>query len=60
MNQMTDRQGDEMAERLRAMADRWRERLADPVLADQIRTGRATLSPLVKNLLAAFPPNSAK
>jgi hypothetical protein len=57
---VTDREAAQLEESLRQQADRWRERLADPVLAEQVRAGTAVISPLVRGLLAAFPPAPKK
>lgn len=58
MDEVTEREAGDLESRLRALAGEWRDRLADPVVAAGVRAGRLRVSPLVRDLLAAFPPAS--
>lgn len=49
---------DEMENRMRWLADQWRERLADPVTAELVKAGKLVVSPMVSSLLAAYPPTT--
>ena len=52
---MDEKEGEELESSLRKLAEEWRNRLEQPELKEALRTGRAVLSPLVKELLDAFP-----
>lgn len=47
---------DDLERSLQKTADQWRARLADPAVQAQIRAGTLRLSPLVQQLLLAYPP----
>lgn len=49
--EMSDQEGYQMLEALRQIAEEWRERLRDPVLASLIRSGKVQINPLVLKLL---------
>lgn len=55
-NPEEDREAEETAQQLQAMADEWRERLKNPDLQAQLKAGVVEISPMVKQLLDAFPP----
>lgn len=57
MDPVTDQEADELTVKLKAIADQWRTRLADPATQQQLAAGTLAVSPLVKELLAAFPPD---
>jgi hypothetical protein len=50
----------ELENHLRKLADQWREKLADPQVQAQIKAGTMVVSPLVEQLLSAFPPAQRK
>lgn len=56
----TDQEMAEFEDQMRAEAEKWRARLADPQVQAQIKAGTLTLSPLVHQLLEAFPPRPTK
>lgn len=47
---------DEVEENLQRLADKWRARLQELGVQEQVKAGRLRLSPLVVELLEAFPP----
>ena len=51
-----DQEADQFLQDMQALADRWRQRLADPALQAGIKAGKVQISPLVHQLLSAFPP----
>ncbi len=55
-----EQEATKLLERLKVMAEQWRSRLADPILQRAIEAGQLVLSPLVKELLALFPPAGKK
>ena len=55
---VTDQEAEQMEQALKEIAATWRKRLADPLIQTEIRAGRMTVSPLVQQLLLAFPPES--
>jgi hypothetical protein len=57
---VTDQEAEAFQAKLRKQADKWRSRLADPVIQQEIKAGRMEVSPLVKQLLNAFPPVAKK
>ena len=58
MDKETEQDAERMLDHLKALASQWKSRLADPVLAKEIEAGRMAVSPLVRELLAMFPPTS--
>ncbi len=50
----------ELEQSLQEQADQWRERLKDPLIKQQIKTGKMQISPLVSDLLLAFPSKQKK
>jgi hypothetical protein len=56
MHEVTDEDAANLEARLKVVADQWRQRLADPATQALIKSGAMTVSPLVKELLATFPP----
>ena len=57
--EVTDQEAEQFHAMLKQQADQWRQRLADPVIAAQVKAGKIQISPLVKELLLAFPPKSS-
>jgi hypothetical protein len=57
--EITDEDGQKLLERLTVMAERWCERLADPVIRKMIDDGQIVVSPLVKELIAAMEKRRA-
>lgn len=55
-----DQEADDLHNRLQKLADEWRKRLSNPVLKNMVESGQMQISPLIKKLLAAFPPASTK
>ena len=45
---------------MKTLAEDWRRRLADPQVKEQIKRGTLEVSPMVKQLLKAFPATSEK
>lgn len=52
----SDQEEEQTLESLRNLANQWRKRLQDPVTQALVKSGQAQISPLVRKLLAAFPP----
>lgn len=55
MNQEVGADADVLTDRLKKLADRWRTKLQEPAIQDGIKTGQLAVSPLVRQLLAAYP-----
>lgn len=55
---VSEQQANRMLANLKALADQWRMKLADPVVQQLVKEGRMVISPLVKELLALFPEPS--
>lgn len=51
-------EADETLAALTSQAEEWRRLLADPTTAHLVRSGVIAVSPLVSDLLAAFPRKS--
>lgn len=47
----------ELEGNLRKLAEKWRAKLADPLVQQMVKSGQMVVSPLVQKLLAAFPPS---
>lgn len=45
---------------LKRIAQQWHQRLADPLIQAQVKSGQIQISPLVRRLLEAYPPESSK
>ena len=58
--QATEQEAQELEQQMRALASQWRKRLADPQVAAQVKAGTLAVSPLVHQLLAAFPQAQEK
>lgn len=58
--QATEQEAQQFMEEMQKTADQWRAKLADPVMQQQIKAGKLTVSPLVQELLNAFPPSAKK
>jgi hypothetical protein len=56
--EVTQEEADEMLASFQRQADEWRKRLADPQVRAQIKAGTLVVSPLIHELLTAFPPAS--
>ena len=54
---VTNAEGKALEASLRRQAKEWRRRLDDPVTKKLIKSGHLTVSPLVTELLKAFPPS---
>lgn len=57
---MEDEEAKELEGQMRALADQWRERLERPEVKAGLANGSLALSPLVRELLEAFPPRPTK
>lgn len=55
MEEVTQQEGSGLTERLRRLADQWRERMAEPAMQQQIQAGTIQIDPLVTDLLKLFP-----
>ena len=55
-----EQEADETLKGLQKQADEWRTRLSNPELQAQIKAGMLRISPLVRDLLRAFPPLAPK
>ena len=56
----TEEEANQFLESLQKQADQWRERLSQSPMAELVASGKMRVSPLVRDLLAAFPPKSKK
>lgn len=59
-DQVSQEEADELTNHLQKLADQWRERLENPQVKAQIAAGVLQVSPLVRELLDAFPPRKKK
>lgn len=52
---VTEAEGQAVLDKMEQLAGEWRRRLQDPATRRMLKAGTLQLSPLVKDLLAAFP-----
>lgn len=57
---VTEQEAQELEAHLRRLAEQWRARLSDPATRREIEAGKLKVSPLVQQLLAAFPPAATR
>ena len=55
-DQAIEQEAQELHSQMQALADQWRKKLAEPAMQQQIRARTVVVSPLVQQLLTAFPP----
>lgn len=59
-DEVSQEEANQLEAHLRKMAEMWHKRLEDPTVKAQIEAGTLALSPLVRQLLDAYPRTKEK